>query len=116
MPSIQSSSRPSPPAFASLEDTVRAHLGTHLRQLYSEMVQANLPQDLTRLVLRLESVIQANTEQPDPAFMNDLLNLVPNLRAFAMSLTRNRDWAEDLVQDTILRAWDKRDGIVNLTA
>jgi hypothetical protein len=69
MPSIQSSSRPSQPAFTSLEDTVRAHLGIHLRQLYSEVVQANLPHDLTRLALRLESVIQARTERPDSAFL-----------------------------------------------
>ena len=26
-----------------------------------------------------------------------------------MSLTCNKDWVDDLVQDTILRAWDKRD-------
>ena len=33
-----------------------------------------------------------------------LITCVPHLRIFAMSLTRNRDHAEDLVQDTIVRA------------
>jgi RNA polymerase sigma-70 factor (ECF subfamily) len=34
-----------------------------------------------------------------------ILAAVPSLRAFATSLTDNRDRADDLVQDTILRAW-----------
>jgi RNA polymerase sigma-70 factor, ECF subfamily len=36
---------------------------------------------------------------------DDLLAAIPNLRAFATSLTGNRDRADDLVQDTIMRAW-----------
>ena len=35
----------------------------------------------------------------------ELLAAVPSLRAFAMSLTNDRDRADDLVQDTIMRAW-----------
>jgi RNA polymerase sigma-70 factor (ECF subfamily) len=35
---------------------------------------------------------------------NDLLACVPHLRAFAWFLARNRDRADDLVQDTIVRA------------
>jgi len=34
----------------------------------------------------------------------ELLACVPHLRAFALFLTRNRDRADDLVQDTIVRA------------
>jgi len=34
-----------------------------------------------------------------------MLAALPNLRAFAVSLTHNLDAADDLVQDTILRAW-----------
>ena len=109
MPQAQSSNSVNLPAFPGLDDTVRAHLGMHLRHLYSDVIQANLPHDLTKLVLRLESVIRARTERPDPTFLNDLLRCVPNLRNFAMSLTCNKDWVDDLVQDTILRAWDKRD-------
>jgi RNA polymerase sigma-70 factor (ECF subfamily) len=33
-----------------------------------------------------------------------LLDVLPHLRAFARSLTRNRDQADDLVNDTIVRA------------
>src|SRR4051794_22547509 len=38
-----------------------------------------------------------------------MLAALPNLRAFAMSLTHNLDAADDLVQDTILRAWKNID-------
>lgn len=38
------------------------------------------------------------------ALRNDLLAAVPRLRAFAMSFTSNRDRADDLVQDALLRA------------
>src|SRR3954454_16264678 len=34
-----------------------------------------------------------------------MLAALPNLRAFALSLCHNTDRADDLVQDTILRAW-----------
>jgi len=48
-----------------------------------------------------------------------LLAAVPTLRAFAISLTNNHDRADDLVQDTILRAWtniDKFEPGTNLNA
>ena len=51
--------------------------------------------------------------------MAKLIEAVPHLRAFAMSRTRNLDRAEDLVQETILKAWDKRasyEGGTNLKA
>src|SRR5512146_2884896 len=35
---------------------------------------------------------------------NDILAAVPNLRAFAISLSGNTDRADDLVQETLLRA------------
>ena len=40
----------------------------------------------------------------DPELRNLLLGAVPSLRAFAISLSGNVDRADDLVQDTLLRA------------
>jgi RNA polymerase sigma-70 factor (ECF subfamily) len=40
----------------------------------------------------------------EPALRDALLGAVPSLRAFAVSLTGNFDRADDLVQDTLLRA------------
>jgi RNA polymerase sigma-70 factor (ECF subfamily) len=41
----------------------------------------------------------------EPALRDAILAALPSLRAFAISLTNDRDRADDLVQDTIVRAW-----------
>jgi RNA polymerase sigma-70 factor (ECF subfamily) len=41
----------------------------------------------------------------EDALRDQMLAAVPKLRAFAMSLTGNRDRADDLVQDTLVRAF-----------
>src|SRR5262249_25073972 len=43
-------------------------------------------------------------DQPDGAFREEMLRVLPRLQAFARVLTRNREAAEDLLQDTVLRA------------
>src|SRR3954451_9595432 len=48
-----------------------------------------------------------------------MLAALPSLRAFALSLCHNTDRADDLVQDTILRAWanlDRFEAGTNLNA
>jgi RNA polymerase sigma-70 factor, ECF subfamily len=40
----------------------------------------------------------------DPSLREELLETIPSLRAFALSLTGNGDRADDLVQDTIVKA------------
>ncbi|WP_457103724.1 sigma-70 family RNA polymerase sigma factor [Methylobacterium sp. P5_C11] len=47
---------------------------------------------------------------PDPdVFRDDLLRLLPELRHFARSVTQAAEKAEDLVQETLLRAWQSQD-------
>ncbi len=41
------------------------------------------------------------------ALREDLLASIPNLRAFAVSLTGNGERADDLVQETLMKAWAK---------
>ncbi|MBO6638130.1 MAG: sigma-70 family RNA polymerase sigma factor [Roseitalea sp.] len=41
-------------------------------------------------------------------FKTDLLGAIPNLRAFALSLTGAGDRADDLVQETLVKAWHKQ--------
>jgi RNA polymerase sigma-70 factor (ECF subfamily) len=43
------------------------------------------------------------------AFINGVMAALPSLRNFAMSLTKSVDQAEDLVQDTVLKALSKHD-------
>jgi RNA polymerase sigma-70 factor (ECF subfamily) len=44
-----------------------------------------------------------------PDFKADLLSAIPSLRAFAVSLAQNADRADDLVQETLVKAWDKQE-------
>lgn len=44
-----------------------------------------------------------------PSFKRDMLATLPSLRAFAVSLTGKHDKADDLVQDTIMKAWAKQE-------
>ena len=41
-------------------------------------------------------------------FKDGLLAAIPNLRAFAISLCGTADKADDLVRETLVRAWDKQ--------
>jgi RNA polymerase sigma-70 factor (ECF subfamily) len=42
-------------------------------------------------------------------FLSEMTSLVPALRAFGISLCANKSWADDLVQETLLRAWNSCD-------
>lgn len=44
-----------------------------------------------------------------PSFKREMLATLPSLRAFAVSLTGKHDKADDLVQDTVMKAWAKQD-------
>ena len=43
-----------------------------------------------------------------PSFKRELLATLPSLRAFAVSLSGKHDKADDLVQDTVMKAWAKQ--------
>jgi RNA polymerase sigma-70 factor (ECF subfamily) len=44
-----------------------------------------------------------------PSWRDDVLGLIPALRAFAWSLSHNGSDADDLVQDTLIKAWTNRE-------
>jgi RNA polymerase sigma-70 factor, ECF subfamily len=48
------------------------------------------------------------SSQDDSAFKSELASLIPHLRAFGRSLCGNPDLADDLVQETMLKAWKAR--------
>jgi RNA polymerase sigma-70 factor (ECF subfamily) len=45
---------------------------------------------------------------PDAEFKDELAQVIPHLRAFGRSLSGSRDIADDLVQETLLKAWAAR--------
>lgn len=42
-------------------------------------------------------------------FERGVVDIIPQLRAYALALTRSRFEADDLVQDALMRAWNYRD-------
>jgi RNA polymerase sigma-70 factor (ECF subfamily) len=54
----------------------------------------------------------SDKKKPDPLsdsdFKDQLALVIPHLRAFGRSLSGNRDMADDLVQETLLKAWAAR--------
>jgi RNA polymerase sigma-70 factor (ECF subfamily) len=47
--------------------------------------------------------------QIDSEWRDQVVGLIPALRAFAWSISRNGSDADDLVQDTLIKAWSHRD-------
>lgn len=52
--------------------------------------------------------IQEHRPLSDEEFKQELARVIPHLRAFGRSLSGNRDLADDLVQETLLKAWAAR--------
>jgi len=57
---------------------------------------------------RVEPAEGAHAGDRDHAFRRELVALIPHLRAFARSLTGEPTAADDLAQDTMMKAWDAR--------
>jgi RNA polymerase sigma-70 factor, ECF subfamily len=92
-----------------LDAAVQAHLGAQLRALYGDPAVDPLPQGLRRLADRVAQVIRARTDPVNQAFIDGIMASLSSLRAYAISLSKNRESAEDLVQDTVLRAISKQE-------
>lgn len=57
--------------------------------------------------------MQASQSQPtDKTFVDELEAMIPQMRAFARGLCRNKDLADDIVQDACLKAWAARDRFI----
>ena len=54
------------------------------------------------------AALQCSTPRAATAFRSGLLAELPRLRAFARSMARNPDRADDLVQETLAKAWAHR--------
>jgi len=50
-----------------------------------------------------------DAQAPIPEFKSELTAVIPHLRAFARGLCGKSDLADDLVQETLLKAWTARD-------
>ena len=89
------------------EDHHTVHLGKILRKIFDDEVPAPLPRRLVDLVQALAAKDKRGPPTSDTK--DRLIVLLPNLRAFAFSLCGQHDRADDLVQETLLKAWSHLD-------
>jgi RNA polymerase sigma-70 factor (ECF subfamily) len=89
----------------SLPAPVRDYLGSQLQTFYASMVAEDQPQRLLDLIAQLGAALDAQDRTAASAFREELVAALPGLRAFALSLAVSPTRADDLVQETLLKAW-----------
>ncbi|WP_026596899.1 sigma-70 family RNA polymerase sigma factor [Methylobacterium sp. 77] len=87
---------------------VRRHLGCELQAYFAVATGEGLPQRLAHLVGRLEAVVASTGIGIGDEFRDALIQAVPALRGFAFSLIGDATRADDLVQETLVKAWGNR--------
>lgn len=92
-----------------LPHPIRQHLGRLLASLYEQAsAEASAYHCFAHLLSRLDHRSDEAGRREAAEFQSGLLAVVPALRRYAISLTHDRDAADDLVQDTLVRAWSGR--------
>jgi RNA polymerase sigma-70 factor, ECF subfamily len=89
--------------------TIQGDLGHQLRASYVNPAEGKPSSKLAQFLDRRAQVAQADLKPNDQAFVDGVVANLPSLRSFAISLTRSVDQAEDLVQETVLRAIRKQE-------
>ena len=93
-------------ASPSLSEEIRYHLGRLLISAYDEnTAESENTSIFGALLEKLRVALEASDLKASTEFKNNLLKAAPALRRFALSLSKDRTTADDLVQDTMLRAW-----------
>ncbi len=83
-------------------------LGRELRDYYPEVESLDDGSPLAEAFLRLSEALDAAEARSGSGFAADLTAVLPDLRRYALSLTRNATESDDLVQYTLLKAWEHR--------
>ncbi len=88
-----------------------SEIGACLRRAFSASAAVPLSPRFAALLASLGSGEPAphDNRVHDEEFKRDLAALIPQLRAFGRSLSNSADIADDLVQETMLKAWTARD-------
>ena len=87
---------------------IREHLGTQLRALYGPLDASDAQGPLHALMERLEAALAAYGETLTAEVRAGMTEQMPGLMRFALTLSKDRARAEDLVQETLMRAWRSR--------
>jgi RNA polymerase sigma-70 factor, ECF subfamily len=73
-------------AVPALPITVRGHLGAQLQAAYDTFITNQPPQRLLDLIAKLDSALTTHVSENARAFRQSLIEALPALRAFALSL------------------------------
>ena len=87
-----------------LDRSLQAQLGRQLRAIFSDVAQEPVPDRFVKLLEALEAREKPAVNSDSVPLKQALLGLIPNLRAFAVSLCGDMERADDLVQETLFKA------------
>lgn len=87
---------------------IRQHLGVQLRAHYGSPEEFSASAPIQALLKRLDAALAARGEALTAEVRAGLTAQMPGLMRFALSLTRDSVRADDLVQETLLKAWRSR--------
>lgn len=85
-----------------------ADIGSLLKRVFEVAAAEAVPPAFAAVLARLEASGATAGALGDIEFKRQLSDLLPNLRGFGRSLTGSRDSADDLVQETMMKAWAAR--------
>src|ERR1700712_4494363 len=88
-------------AYVALREHIRRQLQLHFALQPAE----TLPGRLKRLAERFERVLAERGEPLAQEFRDSVMKALPALRIFGFSLTGDASGADDLVQETLVKAW-----------
>ncbi|MCJ2012656.1 sigma-70 family RNA polymerase sigma factor [Methylobacterium sp. J-076] len=92
-----------------LPPQIQKHLGALLAGVYEqEVVEPEATDPFVDLLARLDLALGRAEDRADAEFRRLLVTVTSALRRFALSLTHDPVAADDLVQNTCLRAWKNR--------
>ena len=109
----RNATRAKPTATAPQPEALR-DIGSYLRTAFADAADAEIPPLFADLLAKLgegeeKAVFVPPEALSDFDFKTQLGQVIPHLRAFGRSLSGSRDTADDLVQETLLKAWAARD-------
>ncbi|MCJ2065338.1 sigma-70 family RNA polymerase sigma factor [Methylobacterium sp. J-088] len=81
------------------------HLALPIRDYFKLVELEPLPAQLGDLVARFEVAVAAHGQLVPFDFRGDIIKALPALRTFALSLAGDVNRADDLVQETFVKAW-----------
>lgn len=94
---------------------IAQYLGGFLRAAFIDLEEQELPRQFRELLDMLdlipsmgETPLPAETALSDEEFKKALTQAIPRLRSFARAMSGSADLADDLVQQTMMKAWAGR--------